>query len=283
MLSALIASLTFATGLFGSGLYGSGHYKSTFYNRSPAVTIVDVAGASTFNVFTVDVVDTTNLNTLTLSAAAAPYDWSGVSWKSLRFSDMTVYATCVSSCTLISNKFAIGAWHCSPATSDVVYFRDRNGVERSATVADKARLTGSDLALIRFTSSVHADVTRYPVLGRHTWMHERYAYQLEWDGEVLVPELSTNLLGFTRSTLSTSSGKPTLVPLSNGKFALMGAHFASDSDPATTTAFNAWAATQMAAYSETLTVFDVPVDAAHPVRAGALPLYDSGIKTKGRK
>ncbi|MBA3481686.1 MAG: LamG domain-containing protein [Pirellulales bacterium] len=147
-------------------------------------------------------------------------------------------------CTLISDTFAVCANHAGHnatpiAAGDVYRFRTPAGAVVTGTVAAKTQILATDVALIQFTANPSAALARYPIVANQGAMLNRRFWAPEHNTTVNLRLASTvNATEIVHSLADAgwpgdvaSSGRPCVVPLTDGRLALLGTHFGSTSFP----------------------------------------------------
>ena len=223
------------------------------------VDLIDLTAISAFNIFTALLTSASNIGSLTETATASDYDWSGMGLKADRSGSLSVGA--LAACTLITDRHGVSAWHAGPNVNDVVYFRSPDGTERTATVQAITRMGTSDIRLVRFTSAPHASLARYPIITNGEELIGEGFWTPQHTSVIAYREITS--FGSDRMNhqdggwgiAETSSGRPSMVPLDSGSFGILGT--------AWHTSDHAWLEPQinninsaLSAYSETVGELD---------------------------
>lgn len=192
-----------------------------------AQSVVDPTSVEPFSVFTADVTGA-GLDTLTVSATASDYDWSGICWQSVVSGTPTV--NCQSSGVLVTQRHALGVWHCGPLVGDVCRWKAPDGSVKEATVQASTRVGTSDLRLIRFVSAPHASLKRYEVITEAADYNQQYYWAVQKTGVIALRKVlwvanPPTLFGHGDGGWGipeTSSGKPGVVPFDDGSLKVLG-------------------------------------------------------------
>lgn len=130
---------------------------------------------------------------LSAECIASGYDWSGYSPRQLSNfirSGQTEPEglTWGRPCTLISEHYAIGAYHMCPIGGTICYFKAPDGSEKSATVTSIQQFS-IDTSLIYFETPPDVSLKRYPI-GTNTRQLSYYEiYSPELDGGLRMMQL----------------------------------------------------------------------------------------------
>lgn len=232
-------------------------------------TLFDPDSVSEFDIFTAAIISATNLGATTFTSTGADFDWSGIGWQNT--TSGTKVVNCTSAFNLISDRHAL-AGHCAIAVGATAHFRSPDGTERTATVAASTSISSANgIRLIRFSSAVHASIDRMPIAINSGRLVGELYWAPQHSGNVALRRVTSMTAAYVFhedggwGDAESSSGKPGVVPLSDGTFALMGiAHYTNAQDRIENWVDELNAA--MAAYSETVTTFDVDPEGEDPRR-----------------
>ncbi len=199
----------------------------------PAPVTITETNVLPFNVFTVPVAAANqDLSALTLSGAAVIQDWSGIAWNWETGGGQ--YNSCNGHMVLISDHWAVGG-HCATTllAGEKIHFRDKNGVDRAATITSKHMLTSRGIWVIQFAESVHSDVARLPIVTSSSRLVGRKAWGLETTGRIEAVTITSagQSIIHDGSMSSGSSGFPGLVPLSDGRLGFLWPHYTAVGGP----------------------------------------------------
>ena len=233
-------------------------------------SVVNPASVDPFSVFTASV-STAGLDTLTLSDTAADYDWSGICWQSVVSSVVTV--NCQSSGVLVTDRHALGVWHCGPLVGDTCRWRAPDGSVKEGEVEASTRVGSSDLRLVRFVDAPHESLKRYEVVTNVPDYDDNRYWAPQHSGTVALRYVTS--VALSRQSYShtdggwgiaeSSSGKPGLIPYSDGSLKLLGLASTTGTQSCPEGYIDA-INTMLSSYSETLTEYEYGAAAPHLIQ-----------------
>jgi hypothetical protein len=231
---------------------------------------------------------------LSPNSALDQFDFSGISvatWKHGRNqngSPVPDQITRSLPVTMVSATHGIASGHNGPNVGERVYFRAPDGTAVMGVVSHRFDWYG-DTRLIRFTANPSSDLKRYPILdnandciGRNTWWpdqdltlrlrrvffaraaNQEYAEELRWSDI----QYSNSFPVWTNNVVSTGSGRPALIALTDGELVVAGTLWSSYS---TTWTYHDRTRLEPSMNGETLTFMSVPTTAT-TVTGGARSL-----------
>lgn len=299
--------LLLSTPLFAADVFDDVFLNSTnvFDEVFDDGTSVDIADMETLTLRRVFEEETWSLNdlspagieaaieALTPNAELLAYDFSGCSLCTDRSNTNADEVTIAIPTTMITARHGLASDHSGPAVGNVVWFREPDGDAVSGTVQAVTEVpnVGGEIRLVRFAANPSASLQRYSVATNVDFYGGGQMWGLRPELNLLLKEVTgyyANAIGFGASTwgiqsVASASGRPCLVPLTNGEMLLIGNFWSADSiysggylsnPDSATTEIN----TLLSSYSETVPTMDLPgVDTELP----PIPPPDT-IETNGR-